>query len=194
MAAAWERQGVKTCAHGSVSNARRKGRIDSRYLMLLPENLILWRSAPRRRARARRLTTRPSMPWGGAPMDSYRILLSPSNTWTKVLLTHGPDELLRAVLPPPSQVRHRRSATTFLEALALWLDTTLPVVLCVDARDPGSCLDLTDEMGVGIPSVFYRVEVLERASGRRRRGVRIRGVGDFRDLRQLRFWSQEREF
>jgi len=34
-------------------------------------------------------------------------------------------------------------------------------------------------------SVFYRVEVSERG-GRRRRGARIRGVGDFGDLRQLR--------
>ena len=35
-------------------------------------------------------------------MDSYRLLLSPSSQWTKVLLTHGPDELLKALLPPPS--------------------------------------------------------------------------------------------
>jgi hypothetical protein len=55
----------------------------------------------------------------------------------------------------------------------------------VDAREASFCLGLTDEMGLGLRSVFYRVEVSERG-GRRRRGTRIRGVGDFVDLRQLR--------
>ena len=126
-------------------------------------------------------------------MDSYCLLLSPSSKWTKVLLTHGPDELLKALLPPPSHVRHERAAATLLEALALWLDTTLPVALCVDAQDAGFCLGLTDEMGVGTRSVYYRVEVTVREDVRRRRGIRIPGIGDFRDLRQLRLWCAGRE-
>jgi hypothetical protein len=64
----------------------------------------------------------------------------------------------------------------------------LPVVLSVDAEDASFCLGLTDEMGLGMSSLYYRVEVLE-PSARPRRGRRISGVGDFRDLRrlQLRF-------
>lgn len=123
-------------------------------------------------------------------MDSYRVVLSPSSKWTRVLVRHGPDELLRAILPSPSQVRHQRAAATFLEGLALWLDTTLPVALSVDARQAGFCFDLTDEMGVGVRSIFYRVEVVGR-EGRRRRGARIRGVGDFADLRQLHLVPDE---
>lgn len=118
-------------------------------------------------------------------MDSYRVVLSPSSKWTRVLVSHGPDELLRAILPPPSQVRHERAATTLLESLSLWLDSALPVALCVDDREAGFCLGLTDEMGIGTRSVYYRVEVVEPGA-RRRRGTRIRGVGDFDDLRQLR--------
>lgn len=117
-------------------------------------------------------------------MDPYKVVLSASSRSTRVLVSHGPDELLRAILPPPSEVRHERAAATFLESLALWLDTTLPVVLSVDAQQVGFCLGLTDEMGMGMRSVFYRVEVVERG-GRRRRGTRIRGLGDFADLRQL---------
>ena len=101
-----------------------------------------------------------------------------------MLLSHGPDELLRALLPPPSHVRHERAAITFLEGLSLWLDAKLHVVLSVDAREAGFCLGLTDEMGVGIRSVYFDVEVLDRGA-RRRRGQRIRGIGDFADLRQL---------
>lgn len=118
-------------------------------------------------------------------MDSYKAVLSPTAKWTRLLVSHGPDELLRAILPPPSQVRHERAATALLEGLSLWLDTRLAVVLSVDAREAGFCLGLTDQLGVGAQSVFYRVEVTERGR-RRRRGTRIQGVGDFADLRQLR--------
>jgi hypothetical protein len=113
-----------------------------------------------------------------------KLMLAPSSWWTRVLLTHGPDELLRAVLPSPSQVRHERAATSFVESLALWLDAALPVVLSVTDRDAPCCLGLTDELGVGRQSIYYRVEV--NAPAARRRGSRLRGVGDFGDLHQLR--------
>ena len=80
--------------------------------------------------------------------------------------------------------RLSQAAPVLLEALALWLDVTLPVVLSVVDRDAPSCLGLTDELGVGRQSIYYRVEVSSPAG--RRRGTRIRGVGDFDDLRQLR--------
>ena len=114
----------------------------------------------------------------------YTVVMIPSATRTRVLLSHGPDELLRTLLPSPSQVRHERAAITFLEGLSLWLDAKLHVVLSVDAREAGFCLGLTDEMGVGIRSVYFDVEVLDRGV-RRRRGQRVRGIGDFADLRQL---------
>jgi len=117
-------------------------------------------------------------------MDTYKVVLSPTAKWTRLLVSQGPDELLRAILPPPSQVRHERAASTLLEGLSLWLDRRLAVALSVDAREAGFCLGLTDELGLGVQSVFYRVEVAER-DRRRRRGTRIRGVGDFADLRQL---------
>lgn len=116
---------------------------------------------------------------------TYQVVIVPSATRTRVLVTEGSDELLRAVLPSPSQLRHERATTTFLEGLALWLDAKLHVVLSVDAKETGFCLGLTDEMGVGVRSVFFEVEVRDRRV-RRRPGRRIRGVGDFADLRQLR--------
>ncbi len=53
---------------------------------------------------------------------NYTVVLIPSAMRTRVLLSHGADELMRALLPPPSQVRHGRAGITFLEAMALWLD------------------------------------------------------------------------
>lgn len=114
----------------------------------------------------------------------YTVVIIPSSTRTRVLVSHGCDELLRAILPPPSSVRHERAAITFLEGLSLWLDAKLHVVLSVDEREAGFCLALTDEMGIGMRSVYFDVEVHDRRA-RRRRGQRIRGIGDFADLRQL---------
>lgn len=114
----------------------------------------------------------------------YTVVMIPSATRTRVLVSHGPDELLRAILPPPSAVHHERAAISFLQGLAQWLDAKLHVVLSVDEREAGFCLGLTDEMGIGMRSVFFDVEVRDRRA-RRRRGQRIRGIGDFADLRQL---------
>ena len=115
----------------------------------------------------------------------YTVVLIPSTARTRVLLTEGSDELLRAVLPPPSQLQHERVVVTFLESLALWLNAKLHVVLSVGAKEAGCCLGLTDELGVGMRSLFFDVEVRDRGA-RRRRGPRIRGIGDFTDARQLR--------
>lgn len=116
---------------------------------------------------------------------TYQVAIVPSATRTRVLVTEGPDELMRAVLPSPSQLQYERAVITFLESLALWLNAKLRVVLSVDAKEAGCCLGLTDELGVGVRSLFFDVEVRDRAARRRRRGRRIRGVGDFVDVRQL---------
>jgi hypothetical protein len=118
-------------------------------------------------------------------MNRFTVTLVPSATRTRVLLTHGPDELMRAVLPPPMQVQHIRAAPTLIEALAKWVDAPISVVLSVDAQDAGFCLGLTDELGCGLHGVFYDVRVVER-DRRRPRGRRIRGLGSFADVRQLR--------
>lgn len=97
-------------------------------------------------------------------------------------LMRGEDELLRACLPPPSRLQSCKAARALLESLATWLDVRLRVVWC--AGDPGdaSALGLTDELGTGLRTVFYEVEAIAR---RHRRPARLRGVGDFRDVRQL---------
>jgi len=116
-------------------------------------------------------------------MHEPRLTVVPSRARTRLLLTQGPDELLRAVLPPPEQILHERAARTLIEGLSLWLDRPLHVALSASALQSSFCLGLTDEMGVGVRGLFYRVEVVEPRQ--RRRGQRIRGVGDFADLRQL---------
>lgn len=115
-------------------------------------------------------------------MDGCTVTMVSTRERTRVLLTHGADELLRAALPPWLDVRYSRAAPALLEALSLWLDTRLRVVVSAEAESPSFSLGLTDELG-GVRSLFYEVEVVERRP--RRRGQRIRGLGDFADVRQL---------
>jgi hypothetical protein len=100
----------------------------------------------------------------------------------KILLTQDSDELLRASLPPPAALWTGKPAKALLESLAMWLDARLRVVLDATDRADGFCQELTDELGIGHRTVFYEVVPIER---RRRRSVRLRGVDDFRDVRQL---------
>jgi hypothetical protein len=94
-----------------------------------------------------------------------------------MLLTFGQDELMRAVLPSPLEA-HPRAAVILCEALSLWLEQPLSVVLYADVRDASYGLGLCDAFGFGQRSVHYEVDVVDPT--RRRRGL-----GSFRDLRQL---------
>jgi hypothetical protein len=123
-------------------------------------------------------------------MERALVTLVSSASRTRVLVKVGPDELLRANLPPLSRVRHERAAKVLLEALSLWLDERLCVALSADESADYFRLDLTDELGAGARSVYYAVEVVERRP--RRRGSRIRDLGDFRELHQLALLADPR--
>ena len=116
-------------------------------------------------------------------MSEYTVTMSFSGVRSRILVTAGTDEILRAVLPPPRQVRHTQAALSFLEALALWLDHSPRGVVSAAEVDATSLFGLTDDFGTPQRGLFCDVEVVERKP--RRRGTRLAGVGDFRDLRQL---------
>ncbi len=119
-------------------------------------------------------------------MDPYTVAVVRTRTRTRLLLIYGPDELLRAALPPGARPPHEQSLVPFLTGLALWLDERLRVVLCADAKDAGFCLGLTDELGGGTRSLYFDVEVTPRRA--LAQGVRLGGVGNFRSLHQLALW------
>jgi hypothetical protein len=116
-------------------------------------------------------------------MSEYTVTMSFSGVRSRILVTAGTDEILRAVLPSPRQVRHTQAALSFLEALALWLDHSPRVVVSAAEVDATSLFGLTDDFGTPQRGVYYHVEVVEPRP--RRRGKKLAGVGEFRDLRQL---------
>lgn len=122
------------------------------------------------------------------------VRLSAEPTRTRVLITQGPTDMCKAILPP-STAAHPRAVPTLLEGLSLFLNERLCVVLSVDEQS-ASCdsLGLLDALGLGERSVFYEVGVAARLSrAERRRGERALHLagGDFRDLRQLTWeWAR----
>lgn len=114
---------------------------------------------------------------------TYTLTVLPSQRQTRILLTLGGDELLRASLPPLEKLHHSRAVTTLFEALSLWLDLRLCVVWCAAVPETSFSCDVTDELGNPRSTVFYEVRV---APPKIRRPRRLRGVGDFTELHQLR--------
>ena len=116
-------------------------------------------------------------------MSQCTVTISASRKRTKMLVTEGSDEVMKAVLPAPSPGRHPRALQTLLEGLALMLGQAVRVVVSAADLDETSFFGLTDDFGTRPNSVYYTVEVVEPRA--RRPAKKISGVGDFRDLRQL---------
>ena len=99
------------------------------------------------------------------------VELNATSKRTRVVVTLGGAVVLRANLPPLTSVRHTRAVTTLLEALSLWMDERLCVALSAESLDACFRFELADEMGVGVRSVYYAVELVRRAPRRRRRAA-----------------------
>ncbi len=113
----------------------------------------------------------------------YRMAFKLDRDRVRLVLMQGRHELLRASLPPPARFWSGKPAKALLESLAMWLDTSLRVVFAAGDPVDGWSLELTDELGIGCRTVFY--EVVAAAPCKSGRPLRLRGVGDFRDVRQL---------
>jgi hypothetical protein len=122
--------------------------------------------------------------------ESITVMVAPEANQVRILATTPTHDLLMAILGP-IQNAHPRAAATFLEGLALWHQRPLSVVLSADDADNGSALGLCDALGYG-RTLHYDVGIVfpDRARrGRRRRRV-LRGLGNFRDMRELALWGR----
>jgi hypothetical protein len=116
------------------------------------------------------------------------VTMVPTRSETRLLVTVGRDEVLKARLGPPEQM-HRRAAPMLLEAIALWYQQRVHAVISVGADAASSDLGLADGLGYGTDTVHYEIAWVDP---RAPRGRRVRGLGDFRDVRRhLRLvWSR----
>jgi len=122
--------------------------------------------------------------------DTITVTIAPEPDRVRILATTPRHDILKAILGP-ARSAHPRAAATLLEGLALWHQRPLSVVLSADDSDDGFAMGLCDALGLG-RTLHYEVGVAitERRGRRRRRD--LRGLGDFRDLRQLALWEVPR--
>ena len=119
-------------------------------------------------------------------MGTTIVRLSAEPTQTRLLMTQGPRDIGKVILPRAPSA-HPRAAATWLEGLSLFLGERLSVVRCVDEPSTSCELALLDGLGDGERCLFYEVGAATRlsaASLRAARTLRLPG-SDFRDLRQL---------
>jgi hypothetical protein len=113
--------------------------------------------------------------------DTITVTVCATGTQTQLLVKQRPDDLLIARLGPSSWT-HREALPRLMEALALWFQCRVRVVLCVASDHVESSTGLVDGVGCGISNLHFEVDV-ERPR-ERRRGVRLRGLGNLRTLRR----------
>jgi len=122
-------------------------------------------------------------------MGRMTVTMQPLPRETRLLVMAGRHEVMRAVLVPTTS-SHPRAATKLLEGLEglpPWHQQVLSVVLCADASVSSSATRMYDDLGFGVKTVHYEVEVEVEVAFRdpHRRGRRRAGFGNFADLRRL---------
>jgi hypothetical protein len=113
--------------------------------------------------------------------EPITVTIKASSSETALLVKQGPDELLIARLGPGS-FAHRRALPVLMEALALWFQSRIYVVLCAQTEEVASSTGLVDGLGCGLGTLHFEVDVL--LPGPRRAGARLRGLGNLRELRR----------
>ena len=112
------------------------------------------------------------------------VILKTHPQLTRVLMRVESDDVLKATLRPSFTPPHAQAIPRLLEALALWHQAPLRVVLSAHETGAWFPLGLVDALGEPLDTLHYAVEM--RAPDRyRRRGKRIEGLGSFIDVRQL---------
>ena len=109
------------------------------------------------------------------------VILKTSPRSTRILVRVHDDDVLKAALTSPSSL-HPRAVPALLEALSLWHQAPLRVVLSAAEAASWCRLGLLDDMHTAIDTLHYAVDV---RGYWRDSPQRISGFGDFRDLRRL---------
>lgn len=119
------------------------------------------------------------------------VAIHPRRAHTRILATVGARKtLLKAHLK--TQPQHVRALPALLEALALWQGEPVRAALVADEQaatcDTSLYRDCLDVFG---PTPLYELDVVGHRH-EHHAAAEIRGMGDFRDLRQLLLWEVAR--
>jgi hypothetical protein len=117
-------------------------------------------------------------------MGNIWMGIAPGPATTRVIAMAGAHEtILKAHLAAEPQ--HPRAMATLLEAIALWQGRHVRAALAADEKVAGSDSTLFHEVIPDEGGALYTLDWVAAGPRALRRHRDIRGLGDFRDLRQL---------
>jgi hypothetical protein len=119
-------------------------------------------------------------------MDELVMTISATARETRVLLMHGPDEVMKARLRAVATPAHRFAGPMLCESMALWHDQRVRAVVSAESEDVLFGLGLCDGLGVARATLHYVVQPLFSDDPPPRRGQRLSGLGNFRGEHRLR--------
>lgn len=117
-------------------------------------------------------------------MSSIRATVTASSTETRILIRDGSGDLLIARLGPLEHTQ-RYALRTLLEAVALWDQQRVDVVLFADDAFGWERTGLLDALGIAREALLLNVELVPAQLGRRRKIKRLIGLGSFDRERRL---------
>ena len=123
-------------------------------------------------------------------MEQIWMAISPGPTHTRVIATSAEETILKGrLLPNPA---HPRALQWLLEAVALWQGKKVRAALVATDRSRLSAPCFEADWFPDFGEAMYELELWDRGSVRRRGlGDRLQGMGEFRDLKQLRLAELE---
>lgn len=114
---------------------------------------------------------------------SLFMVVSPEPTGTRVLVTDREEVRLKARLSCPPA--HPRALSWLIEAVALWQGAGVRAVLCAGGPRRTHAASFRADWFPDFGGPLYSLEVVDGGRAPRVRDS-LRGLGDFRDLKQLR--------
>lgn len=111
--------------------------------------------------------------------EDITVTIRATGSQTQILVSHAANDLLIAKLGPSSWA-HRDALVRLIEGLALWFQARVDVVLYAASEEIASSTGLIDGLGCGISTLYFDILVPRE----RRRGFRLRGLGELRALRR----------
>lgn len=114
---------------------------------------------------------------------SLFMVVSPASTGTRVLVTDRGEVRLKARLSCPPA--HPRALSWLIEAVALWEGAPVRAVLCAGGARRTHAASFRADWFPDFGGPLYSLEVVDGARAPRVRDS-LGGLGEFRDLKQLR--------
>jgi hypothetical protein len=111
-------------------------------------------------------------------MSSIRATVTASSCTTRILVQDSVGDVLLARLGSVERA-HRYALRMLLEAIALWEQQPMEVVLCADDSCDWYRAGLFEAIGVARETALLKIKLVPSELGPERRVIRLTGLGSF---------------